>query len=62
MTGTINKSWHLKHPMPKNATHEQRLEWHLAHSLNCACREMPDDIRRELEARGLIGPSPRSLK
>jgi hypothetical protein len=48
--------------MPRNAMLEQRLEWHLAHSLNCSCREMPSKIREELEARGLLGPTLRSLK
>jgi hypothetical protein len=62
MTGKLNRDWHLGHKMPKNPSHEQRLEWHLSHALNCSCREMPADIRRELEARGLIGPSLRSLK
>jgi hypothetical protein len=62
MTSKLNREWHLKHKMPKNPSHEQRLEWHLAHALNCSCREMPDEIRRELEARGLLGPTVRSLR
>ena len=60
--GKTNAEWHRANPMPKNPTHEQRLEWHLSHALNCSCREMPADIRQELEARGLIGASVRSLK
>lgn len=60
--GKINKDWHEAHVMPKNPTLEERLEWHLSHSLNCACRDMPPTIREELEARGLIAPTPRSLK
>lgn len=58
----INRDWHAEHPMPKNATIEQRLHWHLAHSANCACREMPLSIRKELEARGWVTPTVRSLR
>lgn len=58
----INAEWHQLHKMPKNATLEQRLEWHLEHAVNCGCREMPETIRREAEARGLVGPSVRSLR
>jgi hypothetical protein len=62
MKRTINREWHLAHRMPRNATLEQRLEWHLMHAANCTCRDMPERIRRELEARGLIAPTPRSLR
>lgn len=53
---TINKAWHEAHNLPRTAPFEQRLEWHLWHSLNCGCREMPHRIRKELEARSLLGP------
>jgi hypothetical protein len=62
MKRTINREWHLEHRMPRNATLEQRLEWHRSHAANCNCREMPASIRKELEARGLIEPMARSLK
>lgn len=58
----LNREWHLAHVMPRNATLEERLNWHLAHAANCACREMPPSIRKELEARGLVVPTLRSLK
>jgi len=35
----INKDWHLKNKMPKNATEEERARWHIAHLQNCACRK-----------------------
>lgn len=57
----INRAWHLAHPMPSRASLEQRLEWHAEHEVNCGCREMPPGIRKELEARGRIGPTPRSF-
>lgn len=56
----IKREWHLAHPMPRNASLEQRLEWHAEHEVNCGCREMPSDMRKELEARGLIAA--RSLR
>jgi len=58
----LNREWHLAHKLPRNASREQRLMWHAEHAANCACREMPPDIRKELEARGLIGPTLRSLR
>jgi hypothetical protein len=62
MKRTINKEWHLAHPMPRNPSLEQRIEWHLMHAANCTCRDMPAGIRKELTARGLVEPTPRSLK
>jgi len=47
----INKEWHLKNLMPKNPTLEERIRWHLEHSKNCRCREMPESIRKEIERR-----------
>jgi PAS domain S-box-containing protein len=37
----MNRAWHQKHKMPKNASLEERLNWHLAHQQQCACREVP---------------------
>jgi hypothetical protein len=62
MAGKVNHAWHEAHRLPRNATREERLEWHLMHAANCGCRPMPDSIRRELESRGLVEPSPRSLR
>jgi hypothetical protein len=50
----INKAWHEKNLMPKKATYEDRVRWHLGHSRNCRCREMPEDIRKELMRRKLL--------
>lgn len=47
----INKEWHKAHRMPKNATLDQRIEWHIAHAMNCNCREMPQSMRLEIEKR-----------
>lgn len=58
----LNREWHLTHKLGRNATLEQRLEWHALHAANCRCREMPASIRRELEARGWTDPTLRSLR
>jgi hypothetical protein len=57
----LNRAWHAEHRLPRDATLEERLDWHLAHAAACGCRDMPPSIRKELEARGLVGPTPRSL-
>lgn len=58
----LNREWHLTHKLPRNASLEERLNWHMLHAENCRCREMPESIRRELEARGWTAPTLRSLK
>ena len=47
----LNKEWHLVHPMPKNATMEERIAWHLEHSKHCACRTIPEKIKAEIQKR-----------
>ncbi len=47
----LNKEWHLIHPMPKNATMEERITWHLEHSKHCACRTIPEKIKAEIKKR-----------
>ena len=58
----LNREWHLQHRLPRNAKLEERLDWHAQHAEHCGCREMPETIRRELEARGWTGPDLRSLR
>lgn len=53
----INKEWHLSHPMPKNATVEQRIEWHLAHLKHCRCRpDIPGKLKEEMKKRNIAVP------
>ncbi|MEO7982437.1 MAG: hypothetical protein ABI688_00015 [Bacteroidota bacterium] len=49
----FNKEWHLANPMPKNANLAQRISWHLGHSANCGCREIPEPIKKEIAKRKL---------
>jgi hypothetical protein len=46
----LNREWHLRNPMPRPATTEDRVAWHLRHEDACGCRKMPDSIRKEAEA------------
>lgn len=46
-----NKDWHEKNKMPKNATFEQRVNWHLEHHKNCTCRPIPEKLLREIDQR-----------
>ena len=49
----INKEWHQKNQMPKNASIEQRIAWHLAHTRNCGCRGIPEKLLEEMGKRGM---------
>jgi hypothetical protein len=58
MTSKINAAWHKANRMPKNATIEQRVDWHLAHLKACGCRtDLPATIIKELKRRGITPPS-----
>jgi hypothetical protein len=47
----INKEWHWAHPMPKNASIEERIEWHITHFKNCKCRGIPGKLLQEMKKR-----------
>lgn len=47
----MNVEWHTNHKLCRNATLEQRVEWHLEHAQACACREMPASVVAELRRR-----------
>lgn len=49
-----NKTWHEKNRMPRNATFEERVHWHLEHQKQCSCRPIPEKLRSEMEKRGLL--------
>ena len=51
--GKINAAWHRAHPMPKNPTLDQRIEWHLAHAKACGCRKIAGKLRDEMVKRGI---------
>ncbi len=49
----INKEWHLKNKMPKNAKFEERVKWHLAHQKNCNCRSIPEKLLNEIKTKNI---------
>jgi hypothetical protein len=51
MPWKINAAWHAENRMPKNATRDQRIDWHLRHSEACGCRPAPDSLRNEIAKR-----------
>lgn len=54
----INADWHRANRMPKNATAEQRIAWHLAHATNCRCRPIPEGVLKLMADRGIVPPDP----
>jgi hypothetical protein len=54
MNSKINRKWHLKNLMPKNATFEQRVKWHREHQKNCRCRSgYPKKLLDEMKKKGI---------
>lgn len=50
----INKEWHEKNRMPKDATFVERVEWHTEHNKNCSCRPgFPKRLEEEMKKRGI---------
>ncbi|MCK0188399.1 hypothetical protein [Arenibacter sp. F20364] len=50
----LNKDRYMEHKMPKNATVDQRIAWHLEHFKNCQFRiDIPAKLRVEMEKRGI---------
>lgn len=48
-TSNVNAEWHKKHPMPKNPTLQQQVDWHLEHLKNCNCRrDLPEKLKAEM--------------
>jgi hypothetical protein len=51
---SINREWHLKNKMPKNATFEQKVKWHTEHNKHCSCRPgFPEKLKEEIKKRGI---------
>ena len=62
-TTAINKAWHAAHPMPKNPTLQQRIDWHLAHQQHCNCRPgFPAKLLEALKEKKIKLPAGVKLK
>jgi hypothetical protein len=44
----MNREWHDQHRMPDHATTGDRVQWHLEHTKNCACRPFPKGLMAKL--------------
>jgi hypothetical protein len=44
--------------MPRNATLDQRIAWHVGHAAACACRPIPEKLAAEMKHRGIDMPKP----
>jgi hypothetical protein len=51
--GNINKEWHLANKMPKKASLDERIKWHVEHARNCKCRVLGGKILKEIQKRGI---------
>lgn len=52
----LNAQWHTSHKMPKNASLDDRVTWHLEHAANCSCRPLHGKILEEIQRRGIPIP------
>ena len=56
----LNREWHQTHRLPRNATLEERIAWHVEHAQVCGCRDMPERIKAKLKERGMAQPRRRT--
>jgi len=53
MNARINREWHEKNRMPKNASFDERVNWHLGHQKNCSCRTIPGKLLGAMKKKGI---------
>jgi len=47
----MNKDWHAKNRIPKNARLAQRIRWQEEHAAVCACRPVSASVRAAIETK-----------
>jgi len=47
----MDRGWHERHALPKNASLGERIAWHREHQARCACRPVPQRLREQVEGR-----------
>jgi hypothetical protein len=52
----INREWHLANKMPRNASEDERIAWHLEHARSCGCRKIEGKLAELLQRRGIAVP------
>ena len=50
----VNSAWHYNHPLPKDATLDQRMDWHLEHVEHCNCRDIPARLKEQIRKRARV--------
>ena len=58
----LNKEWHAKNRMRKNASIGERIAWHMAHARHCGCRPIPQSLMPEIQKRELLESSSKVRK
>jgi hypothetical protein len=58
----VNREWHMKNRMPKNATFGQRVAWHTQHMKYCTCAPIPEKLAEEMKKKGIPIPDRRFSK
>jgi len=48
----MNKRWHDRHKMPRDATAVEKLKWHLKHHKHCGCRPIPKSLLAAVKRPG----------
>jgi hypothetical protein len=51
----LNRRWHQEHRMPKGASAEQRIAWHLEHAQVCGCRPIPKGVLELMRKKSNAG-------
>lgn len=47
----MNKMWHEKNKLPRNAILDQRIKWHIEHQKNCNCRPIPKSLEKLVQIK-----------
>jgi hypothetical protein len=53
----VNADWHRAHVLPRRASEDERIAWHLAHAATCGCRAVPAKLAVRMLARGIAVPA-----
>jgi hypothetical protein len=49
----VNRDWHQQHRLGSDASHDDRVTWHVEHATVCGCRSIPSDVLEEMTRRGI---------
>ena len=59
--GTVNADWHRANVLPRRASEDERIAWHVAHAAACGCRAVPAKLAERMLARGIAVPAPLAM-